>query len=421
MKLINYLIVRITLVFTIIMLLWSGVYLWLQMVEIYDGNDEGLINLKQEFVLKANKVKGFVENMEKDQPINLQVKEISFEEAELIIENFQTTKVYFTTELEEEEVRMFTSAFYCEQNGKYYQIRFFTSTVETEDMAKNILYLTLGLWIILILMLIWVSKRVILYANKPFYKLLEELKRFRLDNSKNIVLPETRIAEYAQLNETVNELISKNINIFTEQKEFIENCSHELQTPLAVAIAKLELLTEKYQQDEVHVQELTELTAILNRMKRLNSSLLLLSKIKNNQFSDLQCIDLNEELKKALNELSDFIDYKEIKVVFLHKKTIKKEMNADLAHILFTNLLKNAITHNKQGGQIEITCTVNHITVANTGTQPLNHIFTRYTQTASDVKSSGIGLSIVKSIADLYKIKIQYSFEENNHIFKLNF
>ncbi len=421
MKLINYLIVRITLVFTIIMLLWSGVYLWLQMVEIYDGNDEGLINLKQEFVLKANKEKGFIENMENEQPINLRVKEISFEEAEQIIENFQTSKVYFATELEEEEVRMFTSAFYCEQNGKYYRIQFFTSTVETDDMVANILYLTLGLWIILILTLIWVSKRVILHANKPFYKLLEELKRFRLDNSKNIVLPETGITEYAQLNETVNELISKNINIFTEQKEFIENCSHELQTPLAVAIAKLELLTEKYQQDEVYVQELTELTAILSRMKRLNSSLLLLSKIKNNQFSDLQCIDLNEELKKTLHELSDFIDYKEIKVVFLHKKTIKKEMNADLANILFTNLLKNAITHNQQGGKIEITCTANYITIANTGTQPINHIFTRYSQTASDIKSSGIGLSIVKSIADLYKIKIQYSFEENNHIFKLNF
>jgi signal transduction histidine kinase len=403
------------------MLLWSGVYLWLQMVEIYDGNDEGLINLKQEFVLKANSIKGFVENMENEPPINLRVKEITFEQAEQIIENFQTTKVYFPTELEEEEVRMLTSAFYCEQNGKYYQIQFFTSTVEIDDMVKNILYLTFGLWIVLIITLVSVSKRVILYANKPFYKLLEELKRFRLDNSKNVVLPETRITEYAQLNEAVNELISKNINIFTEQKEFIENCSHELQTPLAVAIAKLELLTDKYQYDEVQIQEFTELAAILNRMKRLNSSLLLLSKIKNNQFSDFQCISLNEELRKALDELSDFIDYKEIKVEILNKKTITKEMNADLAHILFTNLLKNAIVHNKQGGKIKITCTLDTITIANTGTHPIDHIFTRYAQINMDVKSSGIGLSIVKSIADLYKIKIEYGFEGNNHIFRLHF
>ncbi len=421
MKLINYLIRRITLAFTIIMLLWSGVYLWLQMKEIYDGNDEGLINLKQEFVLKANSTKGFVENMENDQPINLRVKEITFKEAEQIVENFQTTNIYFPTELEEEEVRMFTSAFYCEQNNKYYQIQFFTSTVETEDMVKNILYLTFTLWIILIITLIWVSKRVILHANKPFYKLLDELKRFRLDNSKNITLPETKITEYAQLNETVSELISKNINIFTEQKEFIENCSHELQTPLAVATAKLELLTEKYQQDKVYIQEITELAAILNRMKRLNSSLLLLSKIKNNQFPNLQSIDLNKELEKALDELSDFIEYKEIAVVFLNKKTITKEMNADLAYILFTNLLKNAITHNKQGGKIEITCTSNRITIANTGTQPINHIFTRYSPIKSNIKSSGIGLSIVKSITDLYKIKIEYCFENSNHIFKLYF
>jgi signal transduction histidine kinase len=404
------------------MFLWSGIYFWLQMREIYHDIDEGLINLKQEFVLKANKTQGFVENMEHHQPLNLRVNEISFEQAEQMVENFQTTGVYFSTELEYEEVRMLTSAFYCEQNGKYYQIQFFTSTVETNDIVKNILYLTFALWIAVVLTLILVSKIVILRANKPFYKLLDELKRFRLDNRKNITFPKTKVTEYIQLNDTVNELIAKNINIFTEQKEFIENCSHELQTPLAVAITKLELLIEKYQNNEIYIQELTELVGVLNRMKRLNSSLLLLSKIKNNQFSDLQYVNLNEVLQKSLNELSDFIQYKEIVVCFENKKTIEREINVDLAHILFTNLLKNAITHNEQGGRIEISCMSNSITIANTGgIQPLDNIFSRYRQIKTDVKHSGIGLSIVKSIADLYKIKIEYRFTEKKHIFKLNF
>ena len=418
MKLVNYLILRITLYFTIIMLLWSGVYLWLQMHEIYDGIDEGLTNLKQEFVVKANTYEGFVENMQRFQPINLRVTEIPFSEAALILEHFKTTRVYFPTELEEEEVRVLTSAFYCELNGKYYKIQFFTSTVETNDMIKNILYLTLGLWIALIITLITVSKIIISRSNKPFYKLLGELKRFRLDQSKGIVTHETKVAEYRQLNDAVNELISKNVNVFTEQKEFIENSSHELQTPLAVAIAKLELMTEKYQNDESLALELVELTSILNRMKRLNISLLLLSKIKNSQFTDLQRVNVGNELQKSLDELSDFIDYKGINVVFNHQKTIEKEMNADLARILFTNLLKNAIAHNEHGAKIEITAILNRITISNTGVKPIENVFARYNKTTG---TSGLGLSIVKSIADLYKIEIGYRFERDRHVFSLNF
>ena len=418
MKLVNYLIIRITLVFTIIMILWSIVYLLLQMHEIHDGNDEGLINLKQEFVVQANTVEGFVESMEKFQPINLIITEIPFEEAVHIKEHFKTTTVYFPTEFDHEEVRMLTSAFRCELNGKYYKIQFFTSTVETEDILKNILYLTLGLWAVLIITLIVVGKVVISRSNKPFYQLLDEFKRFRLDNSKGIVIYETKIAEYKQLNEAVSELISKNINIFTEQKEFIENSSHELQTPIAVAITKLELMTEKYKNDKTLAQELVELTSTLNRMKRLNSSLLLLSKIKNSQFADIQNINMNAELQKSLEELSDFIDFKEITVIIDLQNIVEKKMNSDLARILFVNLLKNAITHNKQGGKIEITAVSNIITISNTGTHPIENLFVRYRKTT---RSSGLGLSIVKSIADLYNIEIEYRFEENKHVFIMQF
>jgi signal transduction histidine kinase len=421
MKLIHYLILRITLIFTVIMLLWSGVYLYLQMQEINDGNDEGLINLKQEFVIKANTTPGFVEKMEENMPLNMMVKEISREEASQTVEHFETTEVYFVTEEEEEEERMLTSAFYCELNGKYYQIQFFTSTVETDDMIENILFLTMGLWLVLIITLVVVSRIIITQVNKPFYKLLDELKKFRLDNSKSIVLPKTEVREYSELNEAVDELIHKNIDIFTEQKEFIENSSHELQTPLAIAIAKLELMTEKYQQNETQMQELNELSSVLNRMKRLNASLLLLSKIRNHQFTNLQSVNLNEVLTQSLEELADFIDYKEIKVNLDSQAVIWQEMNADLAQILLVNLLKNAITHNEQGGNIDIEISQNKIIISNSGTSEIQHIFSRYNSGQTSGNSSGLGLAIVKSIADLYKINIEYAFENSKHSFVLRF
>jgi signal transduction histidine kinase len=388
------------------------------MKEIHDGNDEGLINLKQEFIAKANKMPGVVENMETNAPLNLFVREISFEEAETFVESFSTTKVYFKTELEKEEVRMLTTAFRCELNGKYYRLQFFTSTVESEDLIKNMLYLMLGLWIALSLTLFIVSKVILLKANKPFYKLLDELKKFRLDNRQMIDFPVTNIREYSQLNESVKELLTKNIDVFTEQKIFIENTSHELQTPLAIAIAKMDLLMEKHQDKKDLLEEIAAILNILNRMKHLNKNLLLLSNIKNHQFFDVLPVNLRNIVETVLADFEDFIQYKQI--------TIEKEgyamplvtMNENLATILFTNLIKNAITHNHENGKIIIHYTPDSIVIANSGQNAVADVFSRYSTTTADEKSSGLGLSIVKSITDLYPIDILYHYD-GMHIFTL--
>jgi signal transduction histidine kinase len=385
------------------------------MKEIHDGNDEGLTNLKQEFILKANRIPNFVENMESDAPLNLIVKEISQTEAEIIVENFTTTKVYFATELEEEEVRMLTSAFHCTQNGKYYQIQFFTSTVESDDLLKNLLYLLLGLWFALILTIFIVGKIIISHANKPLFQLLNELHQFRLDNSNLPDFPVTKIEEYAQLNETIKELLDKNISIFTEQKQFIENSSHELQTPLAVVIAKLEMLLEKYQNNEELANEITVILNTLNRMKRLNSNLLLLSKIKNNQFPVISEINLRKVLENVISDFEDIVEYKQIDIETIGNAAPILQMNEDLTIILFTNLIKNAINHNIDGGKIIISYNETGISISNSGNSAIENIFSRY----KSEKSSGLGLSIAKSIADLYKIEFIYRFDNDLHIFEL--
>ncbi|GHU96111.1 two-component sensor histidine kinase [Bacteroidia bacterium] len=421
MKLINHLILRITIGFTVVMLFWGAVYFFLQMKEIHDGNDEGLTNLKQEFIAKANAVGGFVENMERETPLNLTVKEISREEAEKMVENFSTTTVYFATELEKEEVRMLTTAFRCTQNGKFYQLQFFTSTVESDDLIKNMLYLLLGLWVTLSLTIIIISKIIIFRANKPFYELLDKLKNFRLDTNKIFDFPQTEIKEYAQLNRSVEELLKKNIDIFTEQKQFIENTSHELQTPLAIVIAKLEMLLEKYQNNEYLSAEIAAALNTLNRMKRLNSNLLLLSKIKNNLFTDIAEVDLQRVLEGVVADFEEIIACKNITVVSTYSISATVRMNRDLAHILLTNLVKNAVAHNRTGGQIIISGKANSITIANSGTTAATNIFSRYQRDANDENSSGLGLSIVKSIADLYPVDINYHFENGLHTFKITF
>lgn len=423
MKLSNLLTLRLSLVFILIIFVWSVIYFFVQMTEIHDGIDEGLNNLKQEFVYKANTSADFVTDMQKHNPLNIIVEPISFADAEDFKETYADTFIYFVTEDEDEEVRMLTTTFYCEQDSQYYKLKFFTSTVERDDLIKNMLYLLIALWLGLALAIILVVKEIINKSNKPFYILLDNLKKFRLDSTKMIEFPQTQITEYSELNETVHALLEKNINIFVEQKNFIENASHELQTPLAITINKLELLMDRGGLSEEQMIEVNSVLNNLNRMKRLNSSLLLLSKIKNRQYTTSEGIDLVSVFEEVLDIFEDIIAHKRI-IVDIRKDTgyILVNMNKDLSYILATNLIKNAVYHNLEEGYIEIVFKDNSITIINKGIDIVSgtDIFERYVSNKLNSNSSGLGLSIVKSIADTYDFRISHSYKDGKHIISLH-
>jgi signal transduction histidine kinase len=383
------------------------------MNEIHEGVDEGLINLKQEFIRKANKESGFAEDMIKHNPLNVRVVPISFSEAKDFQETFKTTKVYFPTELEDEEVRMLTTAFYCEQNDSYYKLELIVSTVESNDLIKNILYLTAALWLSLSVAFVMAGTFTIQRVTKPFYLLLDRLKNFNLDNRQMIDFPPTDISEFSDLNKSLERLLEENISVFTEQKTFLENASHEMQTPLAIITGKLDLLINDKNCTPEQITEIGQVLSMLNRMKRVNSNLLLLSKIKNRQFPGNEEIDLSNVIVEVSETFRDLIEFKELTVKLEKESVPFVKMNPDLAYIMITNLIKNAVAHNIKKGMIIIRIKSNEIVFANDGKSlPENsNIFERYNSGSADSNSSGIGLSIVKSIVDLYNFNISYRFD----------
>lgn len=421
MKLSNYLTIRLAGIFIAIMLVWSIIYFFIQMREIYDGIDEGLNNLKQEFVYKANQSTDFVTDMEKHNPLNIIIEKISYEAAKDFKETYSPSKVYFVTEEEEEEVRMLTTAFYCEQDRQYYKLKIFTSTVETDDLIKNMLYLLITLWLCLSLVLAVVIKKVINRGNRPFYKLLYDLNDFKLGETKMINFPTNNIKEYTELNNSVKSLLEDNIRAYNEQKKFIENVSHELQTPLAITIGKLELISNNSKLDRVALIEITSALASLNRMKRLNSSLLLLSKIKNKQFSEKENVDIVSIVDEVLSDFSEIINHKKITLKVIKKQdALNVLMNKDLAYILINNLLKNAIFHNSKEGSIDVIIESHSIVISNDGFPLDNDVFERYVSSSPDSKSSGLGLSIVKSIIEIHNFSISHKYRDK-HFFTVKF
>lgn len=418
MKLANHLTIRLCGLFILILSLWSVIYFLMQMHEIYDDIDEGLTNLKQEFIVQADNDSAFVESMVKYNPFNMIVEEIDYEKAIDIKEEHTTTKVYFETEKEFEEVRILTTAFRCEANGKYYSIKFFTSTVESDDLIENMLFLLICLWITLSLMIIFGGKYIIERSSKPFNKLLEKLHDFSLDNTKMIEIPKTNISEFKALNNAVEALLKENIQAYNEQKAFIENASHELQTPLTVIISKIELMMNSQNISEEQISDLSIVLSNLNRMKRLNSSLLLLSKIKNKQFVENTDVNILEVLEDVRNNFSDIIEHRGLSLSIEQIGVPTVKMNADLAHIMISNLMKNAVNYNILNGRIEIKLTTNSITISNDG-KPISeglNIFDRYISNNTSDSSTGLGLSIVSSIISVYRFKIEHSYNTMHHI-----
>lgn len=413
MKLINYLSIRLIICFFAILTVWSVIYFSFQMHEIYHDLDEGLENLRQEFVLKANQSSSFVENMAVHNPLNIKMKEISYVDAKDRKDVYSTEKVYFQTEEEEEEVRMLTTAFYSESNNKYYELKIFTSNVEVEDLGKNMLYLLGSLWLVLLLSLVIIGRLILKRSNRPFFQLLDNLKEFHLDSRELIDFPKTSIYEFEELNKSVKRLLEENITAYTEQKNFIENASHELQTPLAIVVNKLELMMEHENMSPTQLKEISQILIELSRMRRMNSNLLLLSKIQNKQYAGAEDIDLTDLVNNIVDYFADLIDYKELKVDILNESTPAIKMSSDLAHILITNLIKNSIAHNIRGGRIVIKITDKYFSISNDG-YPIDKnidIFKRYISNTDNKQSSGLGLSIVKSICDLYKFSITHVYD----------
>nr|WP_262918891.1 HAMP domain-containing sensor histidine kinase [Tunicatimonas sp. TK19036] len=207
-------------------------------------------------------------------------------------------------------------------------------------------------------------------------------------------------------------------------KEFTENASHEMQTPLAIIRTNLDLLTQSELQEDQHAL-ITRISQASYRMSSTHRALLLLSKIENQQFREQTPVDFYALVASRLEEFSDFIEAKKLKVnIEAYSKTLVFVMNHHLADILISNLLTNAIKHNFPEGYLDIHFTAAKLTVINSG-PPLRHspeqLFQRFSKDNPSTDSAGLGMAIMKVICDKYKIQLSYRSESDRHEVTLGF
>lgn len=310
---------------------------------------------------------------------------------------------------------------YFKLDGQLYSLTVETNIEESYETIAAITAITVLFFIILLVGFIKLNKKISAKLWMPFYQTLEKIKAFDLNQQQTIPFEKSDINEFEVMNTSINKLIESNVAVFKQQKEFTENASHELQTPLAVVQGKLDLLI---QSDAITAEQsaiIEETNHALSRISRINKNLLLLAKIENQQFLEKERINLVAPLQEILELLSDMLEDKLLNLD-LHRECFV-EGNRILVEIMLTNLLINSIRHTGPKAQINIRLKTDTLVISNTGSSTLKteKLFKRFSSAAIQTPGSGLGLSIVKEICKRYNWDIQYDYVDDLHTFTVRF
>lgn len=418
MKLRNYTIRYLIVALLLVIAVWATLFYMVIIEEVYDNIDDGLKNSKL-LILREVKADEKLLNTPEYGIHQFTIKPLPKTGTYDYKEHFINTFEYMEYDEDNEPVRLLQTVFNDAQ-GNPHQLTIRASMVEEDELMEDLMTALIALYAMLVISTALLNYFILRRVWKSFYLMMDRLKNFRLGSGSNFKAPDSPIQEFKTLGHELETLLQRNEAVFSSQKQFIENASHELQTPLAISLNKLELYVEKNNLDESQMMEISRINDTLNRLVRLNKSLLLLSKIENRQFAEEEEVNFNALAETLAEDFEDLANYKEVSIKLIADTEITHKMNKGLATIMMSNLLKNAIIHSAKGGSVDIAIAKNKITVSNTavsGALDEHSIFKRFYRDLNNENSTGLGLSIVQSIAETYSFTVGYDFDGRHNFF----
>ncbi len=322
---------------------------------------------------------------------------------------------------EQEEDRFRVLQAYIDIHGQPYRLTIETNVEEADETLLAIALVTFFFFILLMLGFILLNRQIALKSWKPFYATLESLKAFDLSLAQEIRLEKSDIYEFQELNDSLAKLVGSNISTYQQQKAFTENASHELQTPIALLKSRLDLLLQEQEVTPRISEMLHSMEAQLARLSRINKNLLLLARVENHQFEAWEMLDTKSALKNAMGLFEDYASDKKLSISSSLEGAPAVRANPFLLETLFNNLLSNAIRYTPDGGQIFIHAQPHAWVFKNSGSKALdaNKLFKRFSTASREVVGTGLGLAIVKEITHRYGWDVQYTFQDEMHVFSV--
>ena len=334
---------------------------------------------------------------------------------------YYDAEVYIPEKEETEPARVMTTLFQ-DEDGLYYELKVATPTFEKDELLATIFGWMIFLYLVLLVTVIGITILVFHRSMRPLYDLLKWLDDYRPGGKNRPVPNRTRIEEFRRLNLAAQQAVDRSEALYQQQKQFIGNASHELQTPLAVLSGRLEWLLDHTELTEEQMGEVLQMQRTLKRLSRLNKTLLMLTKIDNHQFPESTTVDIASLVREQQELYCEIFSARDIHWSLSLPETFPVQMNESLASVLVTNLMKNACLHSEPGAEVQVRLENRTLTVSNPGAAPLDQeqVFKRFYQGAKKEGSNGLGLALVKAVADYYGLPIAYRFLEGRHCFSVS-
>jgi len=325
-------------------------------------------------------------------------------------------------EEKDESFKALAIVFECSTVERNYRVTIIKSFDNDEELGKNILFAVSISALLMIVAIVLVNILIYKKLWSPFYLILKELQNYNISKRDTVKFSQTQTEEFNELSNSLNLMAEKITRDYLSLKEFTENASHEIQTPLAIINSKIEMCLQDKQLTSEQAKLLIEASHAVNTLVNLNTGLITLTKLDNNQIEAASDVNVYDLLLDRLNLFEDFLLEKNIDVDLKIDKSVSLKINPALAGILFDNLIKNAVKHNLRDGKIKIQVTDQYIKISNTGVAPTintDKFFERFYKGKS-TESLGLGLAIVKKICEVYHFKITYDYKEAFHVLTIN-
>lgn len=329
-----------------------------------------------------------------------------------IKEEIKNVLVYDPIEKEEEPFRQLASV--KEINGNWYLIKVRHSIIENKDFAIAIGLTMIAILLVVFSILILLNYRFSKKLWSPFYKNIDQLKGFSFSKEGKIQLENSKISEFQDLKDSLEKLTDKLQKDYKTLKEFTENASHEIQTPLSIISLSLEEVLQDNHSEE-NYKKLYSCYQSIQRLSKLNERLLFLTKLDNNQFNALEEIDFNKLLKEKLEEYESLLTEKGINVKVIELNRFSHKCDPVLANMLVLNLLSNVEKHALSNSEFILEIDLDHFTLINSTNSKINQeeLFERFKKGSDSLNSTGLGLSIVKKITEVSSLSIDAELSKN--------
>ena len=307
--------------------------------------------------------------------------------------------------------------------GNYYEITMISDMEDLKEMQEEIVEIMVPIFIILALVLLLFSVVLSGYFFRPFNKILENMRTYKVGKPDSLNATDTSTTEFRKMQSLFQGMVDKIENDYRNIKEYTENMAHEIQTPLALIRNKAENLMSDESVMEKHAREIKTIYDETNHLSNLGTSLNLLTKIENEEFRSAEHIKTKGIIEKHIDAISELADLKSMAIETDLSAEHELHIDLRLFEILIKNLTRNALHYGTPDGPIRIRSTSDRLVFSNYGPSlsvPAEKIFERFYKHNSSKTSLGLGLALVKKICELNNLEIVYRYQDGQHSFTIS-